>query len=330
MANDKFDDLITTTLQCYLPTMYEQIFSCRPFFFWLRDKAKVQLQGGRSIVVPLMYQPNNTIMSYQNYDTLNTKPQKGFTAAEYNWKQVAASISLCGAEEAMNRSKAEAIDILDAKVTQTRESLIEWLDQMMILSDGTGNNGKDPCGLEGIIGTGELGGIDGNDPNCAWWRSFVDDAGYSAAKAEGLDPAVAAPPKVLNMKDLGNAIDCISCGNDTPDLILMSKELYQGYRAQLQPQLIQQNSKMADMGFPNLMYMGTTIMWDAYVPEDTVYLLNSKYLMLKCMEGRWFSNTEFVRPHNQDSRVALIFLMFELCTCERRRLGKLCNRIPAC
>lgn len=342
MPNDAFDTIATSTLQRYSSTLEDNVFSCRPFMFWLAPKRK-SITGGRSIVKPVMSGENTTVASYTGYDTLPCVPQKGITAAEYVCSQYVVSISICGKEELINKGKAEVFDLLEAKTVQAEESLIERLDHDLI-NNGTsadelgrtsdGNDGKDVIGLEGIINwkaNPYLGGIDSSRDDCAFWRSFIDSAGYWEAVEAAEDPAVTAPPIPLSLKDLGNLYDTVSCGNDTPDLFLTSKGLYQSYRALAEAVgTLSFNQNMVDLGFQNLMYMGATVMWDEYVPDDTVYAVNTKYLDLTYWSDRWFSVDGFRKMPHQDSRCAYIFMAMQLCTNQRRRHGMLCNRRPNC
>lgn len=332
MANPDFDTIVATTMKHYEKRLEDNVFSCRPFMFWLMRGDRIRRGNcGTSIVCPLIYAENSTCGSYRAYDTLPTTPQKGISAAEFCWKQYACSVSLCGYEEAINRGECEVIDLVDAKVMQAEETIIEHLDQMFIQSDGSGNNGKDFCGLAGLIGNAcispEAGGIDASDPSCDFWQSVIDDNGAAEAIKNGED---APDPIGLTLKDMAHVFNCASCGSDHPDLILTSKELYEGYECLLQPNQMFTNTTVADAGFQNLTYKGVTIMWDDYVPEDTMYFLNSKYIKLYTMADRWFNTTPFIRPANQDARYSQILLMGELTICNRRRQGALCNRKPMC
>lgn len=336
MGNPDFDTLATSTLRKYMGEFEDQIFKARPFLAWLQSKSRMNCQGGRSVVKELLEGENNTVTSFSCYDLLPCTPQKGLTAAEFTWSQYAVSIIICGLEEKMNSGPGENINLLRMKTYQAQESKKKRLARDLMLSDGTGNGGKDVAGLDVLVGNANhhpvYGGIDGSKPDCSYWQSWWDDAGYQDAIDEGLDPAEHAPPKPLTWRDIANALDCISCADpsDMPDLILTSKELYQGLRSTLEPHVMQTNPDMAKLGFSSIMYMGVTIMWDPDVPADTVWLLNSKYIDLVTLRGGWMEPTPFQKPHNQDARCSHILCCFTLCTNKRSAHGRLCNRKPAC
>jgi hypothetical protein len=51
--------------------------------------------------------------------------------------------------------------------------------------------------------------------------------------------------------------------------------------------------------------------------------LNSKYIKLVGHSDKWFAQTDFVRPENQDARFALIMCYGNLVVSNRAKQGKL-------
>lgn len=307
-ANTNFDAILTTTLNNYRQQLEDNIFTARPFVAWLQRKDRIRkITGGAKIVEPLIYAANSTAGSYSGYDTLSTTAQTGISAAEYPWKQFAATIAINGLEEAQNNGEAAILNLLEAKTMQAEESISEELDQMFFL-DGTGNSGKDWLGLDIIVGTTtSVGNIDGNTD--AFWRSTVDST-----------------TEALTIGDLNSLYNTISRGNDHPDFELTTQALFEKYESLLQPQLRFTDTKTADAGFQNLMHKGATVMFDTYCQSGTWYELNSKNLKLVGHEDKWFSPTPFVKPNNQDARFAQILCYGNLTTNNRARLGKLTNK----
>jgi hypothetical protein len=147
MSNPNFDALLSTTLANYRDQLTDNIFTARPLTYFLQDKGRIRmLNGGTKIVEPLIYGQNTTVASYSGYDTISLTAQTGITAAEYDWKQYAASIAISGIEEAKNNGEQEIINLLEAKIMQAEESMREGFNTMFF-ADGTGNSGKDWNGL---------------------------------------------------------------------------------------------------------------------------------------------------------------------------------------
>ena len=307
-GNANFDALLSTTLANYRAQLTDNVFTARPLTYWLMDKGRIRmLNGGTKIVEPLIYGQNSTVASFSGYDTLSLTPQDGISAAEFEWKQYAASIAISGIEEGKNNGEQEIINLLEAKIMQAEESMREGFNQMFF-GDGTGNTGKDWNGLGNLVESGNtVGGINsatgqGND----WWRSYEENTAGA-----------------LTLLQMATAYNTVSVGNDHPDVILSTQTLFEKYESLLQPQLRYTDTKTADAGFQNLLFKSAPIMYDVHCPAGTMFFLNSKYLTLVGHSGKWFTQTEFVRPEDKDARYALIMCYGNLTVRNRKKQGKL-------
>jgi len=307
-GNANFDALLSTTLANYRPQLTDNIFSARPLTYFLMDKGRIRMvDGGTKIVEPLIYGQNGTVASYSGYDTISLTAQEGMSAAEYDWKQYAASIAISGIEEAKNNGEAAIINLLEAKIMQAEESMREGFNQMFF-GDGTGNSGKNWNGLANLVESGNtVGGINsangqGND----FWRSYEENTAGA-----------------LTLAQMATAYNSVSVGNDHPDMILTTQTLFEKYEALLQPQLRYTDTKTADAGFQNLLFKAAPVAYDVHCTAGVVYFLNSKYLTLVGHSGKWFQQTDFVRPENLDARYALIMCYGNLTVRNRAKQGKL-------
>ena len=304
-ANSNFDNLLTTTLANYRKTLTDNVFTARPLTYALMDKGRIRmLNGGTKIVEPLIYGQNSTVGSYSGYDSIALTPQEGISAAEFEWRQYAASISISGIEEAKNNGEQEIINLLEAKIMQAEESMRESFNQMFF-ADGTGNGGKDWNGLGNLVESGNtVGGIDSN--TYTWWKSYEDN------------DAVA-----LSLADMSTAYNSVSVGNDHPDVLLTTQTLFEKYEALLQPNLRYTDTKTADAGFQNLLFKAAPVMYDVHCTAGTFYFLNSKYITLVGHSDKWFSQTSFISPEDTDARYALIMCYGNLTVRNRAKQGKL-------
>ena len=307
MANPNFDALLSTTLANYRDKLTDNVFSARPLTYWLMDKGRIRTEsGGTKLIEQLIYGENNTVASYSGYETLSLTPQTGISAAEYDWKQYAASIAISGIEEAKNNGEHAIIDLLEAKIMQAEESLREGFNRMFF-ADGTGNSGKDWNGLGNLIESGNtVGGINSATAGNEYWRSYEDNTAGA-----------------LTLAQMATAYNTTSVGNDHPDVILTTQTLFEKYESLLQPQLRYTDTKTADAGFQNLLFKSAPIMYDVHAPAGTMFFLNSKYIKLVGHSDKWFKQTDFVRPENQDARFALIMCYGNLVVSNRKKQGKL-------
>lgn len=303
MADANVGILLSTTLKKYRSTLTDNIFKSNAVFYHLKENGYVKEEdGGERIVEPLMYGKNTTAKSYSGYDVLDTTPQEGIDSAEFNWKQYSVSISISGKEERQNAGRSKIIDLLDAKTKQAEMSLTEQLTSDMF-TDGTGNGGLGLTGLKAMVAnTGTYGGI--NSATYTWWQ-----AGYNSTS------------EALALDDMRTGFNTASIGGkDTPSLIVTTQTLYEKYEG-LCSTTIQMNSegtkKLADAGFQTLQFKGVPLVWDEYCNSTDMYFLNSKHMKLTIHKDANFETTDFVKPENQDAKVAQILFMGNL-TCNRR------------
>jgi hypothetical protein len=305
MANANFDALLSTTLANYRSQLTDNVFTARPLTYTLMDKGRIRmLNGGTKIIEPLIYGQNSTVASYSGYDSLALTPQEGISAAEYDWKQYAASIAISGIEEAKNNGEQEIINLLEAKIMQAEESMRESFNQMFF-GDGTGNSGKDWNGLGNLVESGNtVGGI--NSSTYSYWQSKEENTATA-----------------LTLAQMSTMYNNVSVGNDHPDTLLTTQTLFEKYEALLQPNLRYTDTKTADAGFQNLLFKAAPVMYDVHCTGGVFYFLNSKYITLVGHSDKWFSQTEFIKPEDTDARYALIMCYGNLTVRNRAKQGKL-------
>lgn len=316
MANPDFNTLAATTLQKYVPAMADQIFKKHVLLKYLTGKARKYSVSGRTFVVPVMSEENDTVTTYSGYDHLDLTPQEVGTAAEYQWRRLAVSVAISDEEEEFNSGKEQVISLLKAKIQQAEMSAAKKFNTMFITGDGTGNGGKDWQGLAVLVGDESsavttVGGIDSTLAANSWWRSPVDRTATA-----------------ITVEDVNHGYNNCTAGgdDDAPDFELTTQDLWEAYVDQLQPQQVFENPKLAEAGFRNVVHRGAPISWDSVVDAGDWYFLNSNHLWLVQGRNNWMKQRPFITPPDQVARYALITSSGQLVTDQRRRLGKLEDR----
>ena len=316
-GNPDFNSLLSTTLQNYQPTLVDNIFKDLVLLNHLNERGRVRVEeGGTQIIEPLMYAVNDTVSTYQGYDAIDLTPQEGITAAEYDWKQMAASIAISGIEEAKNRGTEAIIKLLNAKIMQAEMSLKSTLNEQLY---GSAASGSDFNGLGNIVATQNnvVGGIDANtnvSPDGTKWWNPTQGTTMGATLA------------LQNMADVYNRA---SKGSDVPDLIVTNTSLFEKYESLLTNQVRYQDVAKANAGFQNLMFKQTPMVFDLELAVDTsdapMYFLNTKYLKLTGLNGYWFTTTDFMNGTvaGVDARYALVLAYGQLTCSNRQRQGYL-------
>lgn len=309
-----YDALLATTMQIYKPKMEDNIFTANPLFYWLNRQGQKDTQnGGANILVPVMYGKNSTARTYSGYDVLDTTPQDGMTVAIYPWRQASASITISRIEERKNSGEAQAINLLQSKIMQAENSLIEDINRQVYLN-GTGNGGLDFYGLDLLIEDGEATSWNSTVAGIAratetWWRNQWTDHTGSSFATNGL----------AIMRTMYN--NC-SKGNIHPDLILTGQTIYEYYEKILAVNERFIDTRTGDAGFQNLLFKGAVIMYDSYCQAQQMYFLTSQYIKWMVDTQTDLITTPFVRPANQDAKTAQILIYANLVMSNAARQGR--------
>ena len=303
------DALLSTTLAAIPKKKFaDNIFTKIPLFMWFKKKAKMTVDGGANLALPLMYGKNATAKSYSGYGVIDTTPQEGLTAASYLWAQYAATISISGLEDRIqNVGTAAIIKILESKVTQAEMSLADKLDIDLWASATTGTNINTAVTL--VDQTTTIGQV--SKSSNSWWQCQTVASGSFAARG------------LSDMRNLYNTITNQSLAKGAPDLIISDQPSFQYYEGTVQPQIRYSDTDMADAGFENLRFKGATMTYDPNTPSGKMYMLSSDALKLVTNKGTNFITTKFIQPSNQDAKVAQILWAGQLASDNIRRLGSL-------
>jgi hypothetical protein len=301
------DSLLSTTASWWMQNKLEdQIFNQTPFVAELYKKA-IKADGGASILVPLMYEANSTATWYSGYDNLNTLPQDGMTTAQAKWKNLATSISISGEEERMNSGKAKLINLLEGKTTQAELSLQSELTSALFATSAATKKIKPlPVMMDATSTVQDI-----NSTSSSFWQAQVNASSTSFATG-----GLAA------MRTMWTAIAKVA-PNTVPDIIVTTDTVYNYYEGSLTPMTRYTSSdKTGNGSFENLMFKTAKVFYDAGCNSGYMYMFPSDNLKLVINSNADYKKTEFVKPSNQDAKVAQIIIMLELVTNARRKLGK--------
>jgi hypothetical protein len=323
--NPNFDTIASSSLKNYQKNLIENILGLHVLFWQLKERGFLNKeQGGTSIVHPIMHGTNSTVQAYSGYDLLNVTPQTGFTSIELPWKYLSVSITISGKEEFENSGdKNRIFNLLDAKIKQAELSLQLDMNRQLF-GDGTLQDGKEITGLKLAVEDGTAwstyGGIDSSA--YSFWRNVWSD------KSGTTFPTVLGP-STQGLSAMRNVYNSCSIGNKKPTLIVTTQALYEAYEANAEGQKLQitANPKLAELGFQNVTFKGTPVIFDEYCEASTMLFLNSDFMSLVVGKGRNFITTDFKRPENQDAKVAQILWTGNLVVTKRNQLGRLL--IPA-
>lgn len=299
MASPNLSEIVTTTLRNRSGELADNVSANNALLARLTRRGNMKLvDGGRSLVRELEYAENSTFQRYSGYETLDVSPSDVFTAAEYDWKQYAVTVSMSGLEEIQNSGAERIIDLLESRIQNAYRTMRNNVSAD-IYSDGTASGGKQIGGLQLLVADDPTSGVVGGINRGTWtfwrnqrWRSS-SDGGVTSINESNIQRL---------MNDL--YIRC-SRGNDKPDLIVADNAMYSYYLNSLQAIQRITSPDSANLGFNSLKFLGADVVLDGGyggdAPTEHMYFLNTNYIKFETHRSRNFVPLERRLSVNQDA-----------------------------
>jgi hypothetical protein len=312
-ANSTISDLIATTIEARSRKLADNLTQNNALLFQMNKRGNVRtVSGGTTILEEIMYDDggNGTAGSYSGYDVIDITPDSPISAAEFDFKQYAASITISGMEMLQNGGKEQMIDLLEGRV-MVAESRLRNKISADLYGNGTGNGGKNITGLAAAISSTPTSGVYGgiNRLNWAFWRNQVISC--TSDVGAGMSPSTI----LAGMNKLALAT---ARGTDRVDLIVADNLAFEYYQSSLQAIQRVTNETgqgLAGAGFTSLKYYGAGVSADVVfdggiggnAPSKTMYFINTNYLKFRPHARRNFVPMGGDRQSvNQDAVVRLI------------------------
>ena len=226
-------------------------------------------RGAAYLVQPVFGTGNNTVAGVSNFNNPMSIPADAGLSAVYTWSWYQGLTTVNAQEAAAINTEYEMVDLLEERLRSTVAQF-----GMVLASDLFTDTDASLGKIAGIpyavnrptTNANSFGGIQRSNSTNPWWRAVVVDAGNQP----------------LTLQRLGNAYNLASeNGGDSPDIIVMPTQLFTAFEALLlATQQYRQDDEIARAGFMGYLYKGATVLFDPRVPNNTIFLLNSKDIML--------------------------------------------------
>lgn len=318
-----FTELVTTTFRNHGRTLADNVSKHHALVNYLNKRGnKVTEDGGYEIAVPLAYAENTTYQRYSGLDVLNIQQSDIFTAAAYQWRQIALNVVSSGRELRINSGRSRIINLAKERV---KNALTTFYNNFSFDLYSDGSLANQINGVQALVsdaGTGIVGGIDSS--TYPFWRNLVQSA---AAPLQG-GGAITPGPTTIESLMLPLYL-ALTRNNDKVDLIVASQDYYTYYE-QSQTSIkrytpAEANSGTADGGFISLKYHGADVIFDGNtgIPAGHMYFFNTEYWKLVVHEAANLTVNEDMRPYNQDGVIVPVLWMGNLTMSNRSLQGVL-------
>ncbi len=317
MALD-YDYLSASTRENFIPQVADNIYNSSAMFkmFDIDGRIKTYLKGGTKVSEGLEYE-KQAGGTYKKWDLLDNTPPDNLTRADFDWGDYYAPISISGDDEDQNTGDEQIIDLVKSR-TKGAEKKIKDLMSNDMFSGAAGANGY--IGLDTMIGTGSVGGIDG--ASYSWWVSGVDATSYTEGQLVDSTDTDAYFKRLLQ-KAMRTAMHM----NEEPNLIVTTPLIWDIYESVLEEDAryvkTGRGQKLASAGFPALAFRESVpVIKDELCPAGHMYVINTNYLYLRTHKRTNYLFDPFTKVANQRGRHAHIFHKACLTITNRRMFYK--------
>jgi hypothetical protein len=311
-----FTELVTTTFRKHRKEIADNVSNNNALLFRMNKRGRKEMvDGGLSLVEPLDYQENVTYQRFSGYDVLNMAASDVISAAEYQWRNVAISVSASGEELRKNSGDSLILRLAKARLRNAVRTFKNNFSSDMY-SDGTLANQVN--GLQALIsdaGTGTVGGI--NSTTWPFWKNAVQSA---AAPIQGGGAITVSASTIENGIMLPLWLT-ITRGNDKPDLIVADLNYFSFFEASQTSLKRYSTADEATGGFLSLKYKSADVMYDgdSGIPANHMYFVNTDFLKLIVHPDADMTEVPEMRSINQDATVIWMLWMGNL-VCSNRSL----------
>jgi hypothetical protein len=294
-----YGELSSITQTYFVPRLIDNIFASNALLQRMRKKNYEKMDGGTKIIIPLLYATTTAAGRYSGAQALDTTPNDQITAAEFDWKQYYANITVTRIDELKNSGKSQIVNFVKAKVQAAERTLANLLGTDLF---GDGTTANSFYGLAAICaGTGSTyGGI--SKTTYSWWRGQADST-----------------TTALTVGNIRGMIGDCSIDSDGPTVAVTTQNVFDNVYSLLQPQQRFQDSDTAKAGFKNILWEGIPMIIDSHVAAGDLYFLNENYISMIVHKDEDFRFEPFIKPTNQNISTAKIYWTGAL-TCSNCRL----------
>lgn len=298
--------VLATSLADYRGTMADNVYNYNAVLQMLKQ-AKELVDGGNSIVQPLMTSKQDAGGFYLGADVLNNTQPNFANQVEFLWQNAYEPIQLTRDEERQNSGNEHKIlSLVGAKTMSAEKMIADRLEQALSTPVADANNLID---LETLVATGTLGTVNGATVTA--WQATVTTSG--AFSSQGLSDMTTATYLVSS-----------SAQQDNPTHYLTNKTIFQKFeQTRLPLERITNGNLSANAGFVSLSFKGKPVIYGNYISSGLLFGLNMNYVHFSVDTMTDFITTDFLTPVNQTVRVAYILFRGQLWTDNRRRHFKL-------
>jgi hypothetical protein len=278
---------------------------------WLKASGRVKMvSGGLQFNEKVMYNEAAGFDWISKDEEIPLTVSEFLTDAVYNIRILAGPLKIYHFDKMRASGESQIFDLVES-VTENAKSTMSNRMGTAVFGDNGGSS-KSLHGIQHLINITANTTVGGISPaDFARWDNQRDTTGtatFNTSQA-GIDMM----RKMLSL--------CARNENDYPDLIVTTSNVWGLYYLALSNIVRLTDSRVGQLGFKTLDFMGTPVGWDKSCPTGYMYMINSKYLRLRILEGGDFVTSEWERVQGQLADYCTMHVYAQLTTNNREKLG---------
>jgi hypothetical protein len=278
---------------------------------WLKASNRVRkVTGGQTFHEKVMHAENGGFDWISRDSEIPLSTNEFLTDAVYNIRVLAGPLKVYHLDKSKAAGEQQILDLVETTIENAKSTMSNKMGAAVF-----GNNGTSSTTLHGIqhiinsTAGVTVGGIAPAD--FARWdnqRNTTGTAAFNTSQA-GLSLMRAM------------VSDCARNENDNPDLIVTTSTIWGLYFLACTNVVRLADSKVGSLGYKTLDFMGIPVGWDFNCPSGNMYMINSRYLYLRVLEGGDFVTSPWERVQGQLADYCTMHFYGQLTTNNREKLG---------
>ena len=294
-----WDNLNSSSVWEFDRTLKDGIFKKHLLLRKLYENKKTY-NGGVYITEPVMMARGNG-GSYSGMDVLTPQEKQIVTTAVFEPAHYESDITLSYTDDLANRGPAQVFDLLEAKYENAKKTMEYNLTAALFGTGVKATYGNAPIiGLQAAVAADPT-----SDPTCGTYGGITRDATAATDfwKNQTKDMTSLA---TLSMLKLQNLWGLCSDGNEHPDIIVTTQDIYDKIWSLADARQQLGNEEAARMGYQSIDFNGVPLIVDKNCPAGVLYMLNTDYIYLKVHKDDDMAATPFLQGTTQLVKVKFV------------------------
>jgi len=333
------DQAFMSTWYTIRPDVMDNITESNVVWAALKGAGCLKTQVGERFITREVSYGVESTKAVAKGDTFSQGETEYDTMAMWNWRYESAHVQRSIFDDQINNGKKKIKDLVQRRLTKAREALNTTFESNLFRALTVGEGGKSMQGLNDLIPPYDATpnasqGTYGKLNRAAALTADSATNVYSGSGANGWwSPkykALTTPIEVNLLSDMKTLYNSVGNNQEFPNLIITDQYLYELYEDFVDDKtqiVIDESTKLANLGFEVLRFRGKPFVWTpnsvGASSKHQMLMVNTNYVDIVYDPSMWFSMSPWKDIPLQGERIAHIFCACNMVGNQARRHGRL-------